>query len=231
MQGIPVIERLSPNFDERKLPITMLVLHYTGMPDAQSAIDWLANPESRVSAHYLVTEDGQVVHMVQEEKRAWHAGQSYWRGISDINSASIGIEIVNPGHEWGYRPFPQAQIEALIPLVHDIVTRHGITRGNIVGHSDVAPDRKQDPGEFFPWATLARLRLALPRPTKFLMDPLWSDGAFLLALERFGYDIKEPEAAVRAFQRRFRPEMIDGVIDGECRAILLALLLPKPQGD
>jgi N-acetylmuramoyl-L-alanine amidase len=115
--------------------------------------------------------------------------------------------------------------------VHEIVQRHGITRGNIVGHSDVAPERKQDPGELFPWMKLARLRLALPRPTKHLMDPLWSDSAFMLALERFGYDIKDGEAAVRAFQRRFRPELIDGVICGECRAILLALLLPKPTGD
>lgn len=226
-----VREQLSPNFDERKLPISMLVLHYTGMPDAQSAIDWLANPESKVSAHYVVTEAGEVIRMVAETKRAWHAGRSWWRGISDINSASIGIEIVNPGHEWGYRNFPDAQIDALIPLMHEIIGRHGITRGNVVGHSDVAPDRKVDPGELFPWWRLARLRLALPRPTKHLMDPLWSDSAFMLALERFGYDIKEPEAAVRAFQRRFRPEMIDGIIDGESRAILLALLLPKPTGD
>ncbi len=224
-------ERPSPNFDERKLPVSMLVLHYTGMPDADSAINWLANPESKVSAHYVVTEAGEVVRMVPEEKRAWHAGASYWRGIADVNSASIGIEICNPGHEWGYRGFPDAQVEALIPLMYDIVTRHNITRGNIVGHSDVAPDRKLDPGEMFPWGRLARLRLALPRPTRHLMDPLWSDSAFMLALERFGYDIKDTEAAVRAFQRRFRPEMIDGIIDGECRAILLALLLPKPTGD
>jgi N-acetylmuramoyl-L-alanine amidase len=190
-----VIEKLSPNFNERKLPISMIVLHYTGMPDAQSAIQWLANPESKVSAHYVVTEEGDVVRMVAEDKRAWHAGESYWRGISDVNSASIGIEIVNPGHEWGYREFPDAQIEALIPLVHEIVQRYGITRGNIVGHSDVAPERKLDPGELFPWAKLARLRLALPRPTKHLMDPLWSDSAFMLALERFGYDIKEPPCA------------------------------------
>jgi N-acetylmuramoyl-L-alanine amidase len=226
-----VIDTPSPNFNERRSSVSMLVLHYTGMPDADSAIAWLANAESKVSAHYVVTEDGQIVRMVDEDKRAWHAGKSYWRGVTDVNSASIGIEIVNPGHEWGYRPFPQAQMEALIPLVHDIVTRHGITRGNVVGHSDVAPGRKQDPGEMFPWMQLARLRLALPRPTKHLIDPHWSDGGFMLALERFGYDIAEPEAAVRAFQRRFRPEMIDGIIDGECRAILLALLLPKPQGD
>lgn len=226
-----MIETPSPNFDERLLPVTMLVLHYTGMPDAASAIDWMTDPVSKVSAHYCVTEDGQVIQMVDESKRAWHAGLAYWRGITDVNSASVGIEIVNPGHEWGYRPFPEEQISALIPLVGDIVKRHGITRGNIVGHSDVAPARKQDPGELFPWHRLARLRLALPRPTKNLMDPHWSDGGFLLALERFGYDITEPVAAIRAFQRRYRPEMIDGIIDGECRSILLALLLPQPQGD
>lgn len=228
---IDLIETPSPNFDDRSLPITMVVLHYTGMPDAASAIQWLANPASRVSAHYVVTEDGHVVRMVDEARRAWHAGRSHWRGTDDINSASIGIEIVNPGHEWGYRPFPDTQIDALIPLLHDIMQRHRITRGNVVGHSDIAPARKQDPGELFPWAKLARLRLALPRPTRNLMDPHWSDGGFMLALERFGYDIAEPDAAVRAFQRRFRPELIDGIIDGECRAILLALLLPRPQGD
>ncbi|WP_264585947.1 N-acetylmuramoyl-L-alanine amidase [Sphingobium sp. B7D2B] len=226
-----MIETPSPNFDDRTLPVSILVLHYTGMPDAQSAINWMANPDSKVSAHYVVTEEGKVVRMVDETKRAWHAGRAWWRGITDVNSASIGIEIVNPGHEWGYRPFPQAQIDALIPLVHDIMQRRRITRGNVVGHSDVAPARKQDPGELFPWSKLSRLRLALPRPTRNLMDPLWSDGAFMLALERFGYDIAEPEAAVTAFQRRFRPELIDGVIDGECRAILLALLLPRPRGD
>lgn len=226
-----MIDTPSPNFDERAAPVSILVLHYTGMPDAASAISWLANPQSKVSAHYVVTEDGQIVRMVDESKRAWHAGRSWWRGIRDINSASVGIEIVNPGHEWGYRPFPDTQMEVLIPLVHDIMQRHQITRGNVVGHSDIAPARKQDPGELFPWSRLARLRLALPRPTKNLMDPHWTDAGFMLALERFGYDIAEPEAAVIAFQRRFRPERIDGVIDGECRAILLALLLPRPQGD
>jgi len=228
---IAPIETPSPNYDDRSLPISMIVLHYTGMPDAHSAIQWLANPASKVSAHYVVTEDGNIVRMVDEAKRAWHAGRSHWRGMDDINSASIGIEIVNPGHEWGYRPFPDAQIDALIPLVSEIMQRHRITRGNVVGHSDIAPARKQDPGELFPWAKLARLRLALPRPTKNLMDPHWSDGGFMLALERFGYDIAEPEAAVRAFQRRFRPDLIDGIIDGESRAILLALLLPRPRGD
>jgi N-acetylmuramoyl-L-alanine amidase len=221
----------SPNFDDRALPVTMLVLHYTGMQDAASAIARLTDAAAKVSAHYLIAEDGQIVQMVEEDKRAWHAGRSYWRGLTDINSASIGIEIVNPGHEWGYRPFPEAQIDALIPLVSRIVNAHKITRGNVVGHSDVAPARKDDPGELFPWHRLAKLRLALPRPTKNLMDPLWTEAGFLLALERFGYDISDGPAAVRAFQRRFRPELLDGLVDGECRAILLALLLPRPTGD
>lgn len=225
------IDTPSPNFDARALPVSMVVLHYTGMIDGASAIARLSDPEAKVSAHYVVAEDGQVVRMVDEAHRAWHAGRSWWRGTSDINSASIGIEIVNPGHEFGYRPFPEAQIDAVIELLAGIMERHSITRGNVVGHSDVAPARKEDPGELFPWYRLARLRLALPRPTKNLMDPHWSDAGFLLALERFGYDVADGVAAVRAFQRRFRPEMIDGIIDGECRAILLGLLLPKPTGD
>jgi len=225
------IDTPSPNFDARALPVSMVVLHYTGMIDGASAIARLADPEAKVSAHYVVAEDGQVVRMVDEAHRAWHAGRSWWRGTSDINSASIGIEIVNPGREFGYRPFPEAQIDAVIELLAGIMERHSITRGNVVGHSDVAPARKEDPGELFPWYRLARLRLALPRPTKNLMDPHWSDAGFLLALERFGYDVADGVAAVRAFQRRFRPEMIDGIIDGECRAILLGLLLPKPTGD
>jgi len=226
-----IIETPSPNFDERTLGISMIVLHYTGMQDGQSAIDRLCDPEAKVSAHYLVAEDGTIHRMVAEDKRAWHAGKSRWRGIADVNSASIGIEIVNPGHDLGYCPFPEEQIDALVPLVADIKRRHGITRGNVVGHSDIAPARKQDPGELFPWHRLAKVRLALPRPTRNLMDPMWTDAGFLIALERFGYDVSDKTAAVVAFQRRFRPELLDGVIDGECRCLLLALLLPKPQGD
>ncbi|KQS01580.1 N-acetylmuramoyl-L-alanine amidase [Sphingomonas sp. Leaf357] len=226
-----MIDTPSPNFDDRMLPITMIVLHYTGMPDAEAAIARLTDPAAKVSAHYLIAEDGTVLQMVDEAKRAWHAGQSHWRGITDVNSASIGIEIVNPGHEFGYRPFPDQQIDGLLPLVAAIKDRYEIGRGNVVGHSDIAPKRKQDPGELFPWSRLAKLRLALPRPTKNLMDPGWTEGGFLLALERFGYDVSDKLAATVAFQRRFRPELIDGEIDMECRCILLALLLPKPTGD
>src|SRR6185295_9950326 len=173
-----MIDCPSPNWDERSLPISMIVLHYTGMADAAAAIARLTDPEAKVSCHYMIAEDGQVVRMVPEEKRAWHAGKAYWRGIEDVNSASIGIELVNPGHELGYRPFPEAQMSALIPLMSDICTRHGITRGNIVGHSDIAPTRKVDPGELFEWERLAKVRLALPRPRKYLTDPHWTDGGF-----------------------------------------------------
>src|ERR671920_2260119 len=126
------LERPSPNFDERALPISMIVLHYTGMPDAEGALDRLTSPDAGVSAHYLVDEDGTVYSLVAEEKRAWHAGKSRWRGMKDVNSASIGIEIVNPGHEFGYRPFPDEQIASVIPLVASIKERHGISRGNVV---------------------------------------------------------------------------------------------------
>lgn len=225
------IDMPSPNFDERTLPVTMIVLHYTGMIDGASAIARLRDPEAKVSAHYVVEEDGSVLRLVPEDKRAWHAGRSHWRGLTDVNSASVGIEIVNPGHDHGYRTFRAEQIESVVQLVADIKARHGIGRGDVVAHSDIAPRRKRDPGEFFPWSKLARLRLALPRPTRNLMDPMWSEGGFLLALERFGYDVEDRMAAIMAFQRRFRPELIDGEVDAECRMILLALLLPKPQGD
>ena len=226
-----IIDCPSPNFDERKLPISIIVLHYTGMPDAQAAIARLTDPSPpRVSSHYFIAEDGQLLRLVDDSKRAWHAGKAHWRGIDDVNSASIGIEIANPGHEYGYRPFTDAQYQALLPLMHDIVGRYGITRGNIVGHSDVAPARKDDPGELFDWERLAKVRLALPRPNKYLTDPHWTDGGFLLALERFGYEVVDGAAATRAFQRRYRPDRIDGSIDGQCRAILLSLLTGGDKG-
>ena len=223
------IDRPSPNFDDRATAVSMVVLHYTGMPDCEGALDRMTSPDAKVSAHYCIDEDGTIYRLVDEEKRAWHAGKSHWRGISDINSASIGIELVNPGHEFGYRCFPDDQIGSLIPLLASIKERHGIGRGDVVAHSDIAPTRKEDPGELFPWDLLARYRLALPSPTRDLIDPFWTDAAFLLALERFGYDVTDGQKAVIAFQRRFRPDMIDGIIDGECRAKLLSLLLPRPQ--
>jgi N-acetylmuramoyl-L-alanine amidase len=220
-----IVDHPSPNFDDRTDPVSMVVLHYTGMTDARSAIDRLCDPEAQVSAHYLIDEAGRILRLVPEEKRAWHAGRSWWRGKPNVNGISIGIELVNPGHEFGYRAFPEAQIDFLLPLLAGIVDRYDIPRANVVGHSDIAPARKRDPGELFDWARLARLGLAMPRPAGPLIDPLWTDGGFLLALERYGYDVHKPKAAVAAFQRRFRPELIDGEIDGETRAILLGLLL------
>ncbi len=221
----------SPNCNDRKLPVSMLVLHYTGMRSAEEAITRLLDEKAQVSAHYVVCEDGKIIQLVAEEDRAWHAGRSRWRGIADVNSASIGIEIVNPGHEFGYRPFASAQMDALLPLVADIVKRWDIPRANVVGHSDVAPARKEDPGELFDWPRLERLRLAMGLDrAATLLDPGWNDGAFLLALERYGYDVDAPQKAVVAFQRRFRPGNLDGVIDGQCRAILLGLLLERDAG-
>ncbi|HWL47178.1 MAG TPA: N-acetylmuramoyl-L-alanine amidase [Sphingomonadaceae bacterium] len=220
----------SPNFDERTLPVSMVVLHYTGMTDAAAAIARLVDPAAKVSAHYLIAEDGQRLRLVDERRRAWHAGRAQWRTIDDVNSASIGIELVNPGHALGYRPFPEAQMAALLPLLADIVARHRIAPANVVGHSDVAPARKQDPGELFDWERLARHRLALARPRGTVADPLWTPEGFLLALGRFGYDVADGPAAITAFQRRFRPARIDGIGDGECRAILLSLLLDRERG-
>jgi N-acetylmuramoyl-L-alanine amidase len=221
----------SPNWDERALPVTMAVIHYTEMDSAEAALDRLTDPEAKVSAHYLISEEGEVVRLVPEDKRAWHAGASFWRGHRDVNSASIGIELDHPGHALGYREVREAQIEALVPLLHAIVLRHDIPRANVVGHSDVAPARKTDPGELFPWGRLAQCRLCLERPEKLdLGDPFPNDGAFYLALERFGYDITEGRKAVEAFQRRWRPERIDGEIDGEVRAILFQLLVNRDRG-
>src|SRR5690606_2613372 len=224
-------EVLSPNWDERALPLNMVVLHYTEMKPVETALERMTDPEAKVSAHYLITEEGEVIRLVPEEKRAWHAGASYWRGHKDVNSASIGIELDHPGHALGYREFSEAQFEALVPLLHRIVQQYDIPRANVVGHSDIAPARKIDPGELFPWERLADYRLCLSRPEKLTLgDPFDNDGAVYLALERFGYDITNGHKAVEAFQRRWRPWRIDGQIDGEVRAILFQLLLDRDQG-
>lgn len=220
----------SPNWNERKLPITMVVLHYTGMKSADDALSRMCDPEAEVSAHYMIDEEGVVTLLVPEEKRAWHAGHSYWRGVTDVNSASIGIELVNPGHEFGYRPFPEAQMDALLPLLADILERHDIPRANVVGHSDIAPARKDDPGELFDWARLGQLGLALEIPRAKMNLFYDNPGAFYLALERFGYDITDGRAAVAAFQRRWRPAIVDGEIDGEIGGILFELLLERDIG-
>lgn len=223
-------ECASPNHDERTLPVSMVILHYTEM-EPGGALERLTSPESKVSAHYLIEEDGTVTRLVPEDRRAWHAGVAFWRGLRDINSASIGIELDHPGHKYGYRPFADAQIEALMPLLARIMQTHDIPRANILGHSDVAPARKIDPGELFPWERLAQVRLCLPRPTKLEHgDPYHNDAAFYLALERFGYDITDGRRAVEAFQRRWRPEHVNGEICGQTRAILFQLLLDRDRG-
>ena len=203
-----MILRPSPNFDERDAAVEFLVLHYTGMPTAQSAIDLLRSPEAKVSSHYVVDEDGAVYCLVPEEKRAWHAGISYWRGHRMLNDASIGIEIVNPGHEWGYRPFPAAQMDAVRELCLGILSRHAIPARNVVAHSDIAPNRKQDPGELFDWKGLADAGIGV-----------WTDD-FALAREfgadlaAIGYDVSLPERdVVLAFQRHFLPQNLSGVAD------------------
>jgi N-acetylmuramoyl-L-alanine amidase len=208
-----MIEAPSPNFDERPdmVPIDMLVIHYTGMESAAAALARLCDPESKVSAHYLVDEDGAVYRLVVERKRAWHAGVSVWRGWTDINARSIGIELVNPGHEFGYRPFPEAQMAAAVDLSCDIVARHKVHARNVVGHSDVAPRRKMDPGEFFDWARLAAAGVGLwPADSEICnMDP----GVIADMLARVGYDMSDAVAALKAFQRHFRPERVTGRID------------------
>ena len=224
-------ERLSPNFNERTLPISMLVLHYTEMKPVETALERMCDPEAQVSAHYCITEEGEVIRLVPEDKRAWHAGASYWRGHKDVNSASIGIELDHPGHGLGYREFDERQIDALIPLLHRIIQQYDIPRANVVAHSDVAPARKTDPGELFPWDRLAEYNLCLPKPTSLeLGNPFDNDGAFYLALERFGYDITDGHKVIEAFERRWRPEKITGEIDGQLCAILFQLLLDRDRG-
>ena len=232
------IDAPSPNFDARKSPPDMIVLHYTGMQTGEAAVARLRDPEAKVSSHYVVEEDGRLFQLVAEERRAWHAGLSFWKGERDVNSRSVGIEIVNPGHEFGYRPFPEAQIASVIALVSDIRSRWQVEDGCIVGHSDVAPDRKQDPGELFPWKRLAEAGHGLwAEPAAAPGEPLseGADGAGVFALQagltRLGYDSApsgqydaHTASVVRAFQRHWRQDRVDGIADGETRARLIALL-------
>ncbi len=236
------IDAPSPNFDARRAPPDMLVLHYTGMQTGEAALARLRDPEAKVSAHYLVEEDGRVFQLVPEERRAWHAGRGVWQGEDDCNAASIGIEIVNPGHEFGYRAFPEAQIAAVIALISDIRSRWTIADNRIIAHSDLAPDRKEDPGELFPWKRLAEAGHGLwfePAAERvqalggLLQKGDQGIGPMVLSagLHRLGYGLKASgdynaavETAVRAFQRHWRPARVDGVADGETRARLVGLL-------
>ena len=223
------IERPSPNHDARPAgkPIDILLLHYTGMRDAEAALRRLTDPAAKVSSHYLIDEDGATYRLVDEGRRAWHAGVSYWGGERDINGVSIGIELVNPGHEFGYRPFPQPQMEALIELGRAIIASHPIPPARVLGHSDVAPTRKTDPGELFDWRALAEAGIGLwPTPAEGPDDL----ASVQRALARYGYELapsgapdSATTAALQAFQRHFRPARVDGLPDAETRALLYGI--------
>lgn len=216
--------------------VDTLVLHYTGMRSAEAAIDRLRDPQAEVSSHYVVLEDGGIVRLVPEEQRAAHAGISFWRGREMLNDSAIGIEIVNPGHEWGYRPFPDVQIVAVRRLCLGILSRHPVPQTGIVGHSDIAPDRKQDPGELFPWAALSRDGIGLfPHDTPDLGNgDSVTDAAGLApiraALHSIGYriDLEGPmddalTLVMTAFQRRWRQETVNGLADAGSRARMSAV--------
>jgi N-acetylmuramoyl-L-alanine amidase len=237
----------SPNHDERKngrVP-DMILLHYTGMQSGEAALQRLRAPDSKVSSHYVVFEDGRIVQCVPETRRAWHAGVSWWAGETDINSCSIGIEIVNPGHEFGYRDFPLRQIAAVISLCRSILTRRGpIPADRVLAHSDVAPSRKQDPGERFPWALLSESGVGhwvRPAPLGLAGQSLKpgdsGDNVTRLqhALRAYGYGLDEngryddaTRDVVIAFQRHFRPALVDGITDASTLITLRALIETLP---
>lgn len=206
----------SPNHDARTQQPDMIVLHYTGMQTGEAALARLRDPEAKVSSHYLIEEGGQVFCLVDEDRRAWHAGVSHWAGEEALNGCSIGIEIVNPGHEWGYREFPEPQMQAVKALVGDIIRRRAIRLERVLGHSDIAPTRKEDPGELFDWRRMAVANLAIwpdaadDHDAGRLLDP---EGVATLsrALRTCGYDLSDFMATLKAFRRRFRPEALDGL--------------------
>ena len=234
---------LSSNFNDRKLPVSILVLHYTGMETGEAARDRLCDPAAEVSAHWLVHEDGRIENLVDENARAWHAGRGSWNGITDLNSASIGVEIVNGGHNvpspnGNLPPYPDVQILSVIKLAKEIIGRHDIAAHNIVGHSDVAPERKEDPGEHFPWQGLAAAGVGiwpgdLPDDQRVLFEAGDRDRGISIiqrGLADLGYGasvtgcLDEPtQAIIRAVQRRYRPSKIDGIVDMQVMEILKRL--------
>ena len=215
------IERPSPNHGPRAAgtAIDVLLIHYTGMDSAEAALDRLCDPAAEVSCHWLIDMDGTVYRLVDEERRAWHAGQSFWAGARDINSRSVGIELVNPGHELGYPDFPPAQMAALAELSRGILARHPIPPHRVLGHSDVAPGRKQDPGEKFDWAWLADQGIGL--------WPALEDGAESSDLTRIGYE-RNDTASVVAFQRHWHPARVDGVLDAGTRSRIAQVISALP---
>jgi N-acetylmuramoyl-L-alanine amidase len=237
--------RVSPNFGQRAGGVrpSMIVLHYTGMVSGQAAEDWLCNLDSQVSSHYLVHVDGAVVQFVPEAERAWHAGKSFWRGLSDINSASIGVEIVNPGHEFGYVDFPRNQMDAVIELCRSITARHAIAPEMLLGHSDVAPGRKVDPGERFNWRMLSKAGLGhyvAPSPIRdgSAKAPISTTGDVLRLqsmLQQYGYGLEatgqydaRTQTVVAAFQQHFRQRRVDGVADHSTLRTLERLIKALP---
>jgi N-acetylmuramoyl-L-alanine amidase len=212
---------VSPNHDARHpdKPVDILLLHYTGMESGKAALDRLCDPHAKVSAHYMIDECGEIWALVSEDRRAWHAGRSFWSGETDINARSVGIELVNPGHEFGYRPFPEAQMAALEALARDILNRRPIPAWRVLAHSDVAPDRKTDPGELFDWRRLATTGIGLwPDATKAAAGE-----SFEALMRRYGYADASAEA-VTAFQRHYRPTSITGIADAETAARLADLV-------
>ncbi len=226
-----MIERASPNHGPRPpdTAIDLLVLHYTGMASCQQALTRLCAPAAEVSAHYLIDEDGAAYRLVAEARRAWHAGEACWAGARDVNGRSIGIELVNPGHELGYRRFPEPQIATLIELARDVVARHSIPPRRVLAHSDVAPLRRRDPGELFQWPRLADAGVGLWPKAPEAAEPDLEPASVKRRLARFGYQVGDGDEArtikvIEAFQRHFRPARIDGRIDRQTMARLDALL-------
>ncbi|MFQ5774229.1 MAG: N-acetylmuramoyl-L-alanine amidase [Kiloniellaceae bacterium] len=221
-----IVERASPNFDARPTgqAVDLLLLHYTGMPSARAALARMCDPAAKVSAHYCIDEDGTVFRLVSEDRRAWHAGASAWAGVRDINARAIGIELVNPGHEFGYRPFPEAQMTALIGLCRDVLARHPIPPHRVLGHSDVAPLRKRDPGELFDWARLAEAGVGL-WPGRAAPAAAPDEGEAKRRFAALGYEYLDEDfaAVVRAFQRHFRPAAITGAVDEDTAGRLAAV--------
>ncbi|TAL82283.1 MAG: N-acetylmuramoyl-L-alanine amidase [Beijerinckiaceae bacterium] len=237
--------RASPNHgDRRGRTPDSVILHYTGMETEEAALARLCDPAAEVSSHYTIGADGTIIQLVPEAQRAWHAGQSCWAGETDMNSVSIGIEIMNGGHDFGLPPYPEAQIAAVIALCRDIGSRHAIASTRILGHSDIAPFRKRDPGELFPWGVLAAAGIGhyvVPQSGGGEL-PLKRDSSGekvealqgMLAIYGYGIDVtglygKETEVIVAAFQRHFRPARIDGIADDATIATLRALLARRPR--